>query len=33
MAVDINEELKKASNKTGVYKTYKEYKKSYESLK
>jgi hypothetical protein len=33
MAVDINEDLKKASNKTGVYKTYKEYKKSYESLK
>ena len=33
MAVDINEELKKASNKTSVYKTYKEYKQSYESLK
>ena len=26
MAVDINSELKKAANKTNVYKTYKEYK-------
>ena len=33
MAVDINSELKKAANKTNVYKTYKEYKQSYDSLK
>lgn len=33
MAVDINNELKKASEKTNVYKTYKEYKKGYEELK
>ena len=33
MAVDINAELKKASEKTNVYKTYKEYKQSYEKLK
>ena len=33
MAVDVNEELKKAANKTNVYKTYKEYKKGYDDLK
>ena len=33
MAVDINEDLKKAANKTKVYKKYKEYKKDYENLK
>lgn len=33
MAVDINNELKKASEKTRVYKTYKEYKEGYDSLK
>lgn len=33
MAVDINEELKKASNKTNVYKTYKQYKEDYTTLK
>ena len=33
MAVDINNELKKASQKTSVYKTYAEYKKGYEKLK
>lgn len=33
MAVDINNELKKASEKTNVYKTYKEYKKGYDELK
>jgi hypothetical protein len=33
MAVDINNELKKASEKTNVYKTYIEYKKGYDDLK
>jgi len=33
MAVDIDNELKKAANKTNVYKTYKQYKKGYEDLK
>jgi hypothetical protein len=33
MAVDINNELKKASQKTNVYKTYKQYKKDYDQLK
>jgi len=33
MAVDIDNELKKAANKTNVYKTYKQYKKDYEDLK
>ena len=33
MAVDINSELKKAANKTNVYKTYKEYKQGYDDLK
>jgi hypothetical protein len=33
MAVDINNELKKASEKTRVYKTYKEYKEGYDSLR
>jgi hypothetical protein len=33
MAVDINNELKKASQKTNVYKTYKQYKQSYDELK
>lgn len=33
MAVDINEELKKSANKTSVYKSYKEYKKQYDTLK
>lgn len=33
MAVDINSELKKASEKTNVYKTYKEYKEGYNELK
>jgi hypothetical protein len=33
MAVEINEDLKKASDKTKVYKTYKQYKKNYEDLK
>ena len=33
MAVDINNELKKASEKTNVYKTYVEYKKGYDDLK
>lgn len=33
MAVDINSELKKAGDKTRVYKTYKQYKKGYEDLK
>jgi hypothetical protein len=33
MAVDINQELKNAENKTNVYKTYKQYKKDYEDLK
>lgn len=33
MAVDIDDELKKASQKTNVYKTYKQYKKDYEDLK
>lgn len=33
MAVDINNELRKASEKTNVYKTYKEYKTGYEDLK
>jgi len=33
MAVDINEELKKAESKSGVYKKYKEYKNGYEDLK
>lgn len=33
MAVDINNELKKAANKTNVYKTYKEYKQGYDDLK
>ena len=33
MAVDINAELKKATQKTNVYKTYKEYKDGYNKLK
>lgn len=33
MAVDINNELKKATEKTNVYKTYKEYKQGYDELK
>ena len=33
MAVDINNELKKATQKTNVYKTYKEYKQGYDKLK
>lgn len=33
MAVDINNELKKAANKTNVYKTYKEYRQGYSDLK
>jgi hypothetical protein len=33
MAVDVNEELKKAANKTNVYKTYKQYKEDYTKLK
>lgn len=33
MAVDINAELKKATQKTNVYKTYKEYKVGYNKLK
>lgn len=33
MAVDINNELKKASEKTNVYKTYREYKRGYDELK
>lgn len=33
MAVDINAELKKATQKTNVYKTYKEYKVGYDQLK
>jgi len=33
MAVDINNDLKKAADKTNVYKTYKQYKKDYEDLK
>ena len=33
MAVDVNEELKKAANKTNVYKTYKQYKENYATLK
>jgi hypothetical protein len=33
MAVDINQELKNAENKTNVYKTYKQFKKDYEDLK
>jgi hypothetical protein len=33
MAVDINEELKNAANKTNVYKTYKQYKDDYNVLK
>ena len=33
MAVDINNELKKATEKTNVYKTYREYKKGYDELK
>lgn len=32
MAVDINNELTKAAEKTNVYKTYKEYKQSYDQL-
>ena len=32
MAVDVNEELKKAANKTNVYKTYKQYKEDYTKL-
>lgn len=33
MAVDINNELKKATQKTNVYKTYREYKQGYDKLK
>ena len=33
MAVDINEDLKKAANKTNVYKKYKQYKQDYDELK
>ena len=33
MAVDINAELKKSTEKTNVYKTYNEYKKDYDELK
>jgi hypothetical protein len=33
MAVDINEDLKKAANKTKVYKKYKQYKQDYDELK
>ena len=33
MAVDINAELKKSTEKTNVYKTYREYKKDYDELK
>ena len=33
MAVDINNELKKSTEKTNVYKTYSEYKKDYNELK
>lgn len=33
MALDIDAELKKAKEKTDVYKTYKEYKKGYDELK
>ena len=33
MAVDINAELKKSTEKTNVFKIYKEYKKDYEELK
>jgi hypothetical protein len=33
MAVDIDNELKNAANKTNVYKTYKQFKKDYEDLK
>lgn len=33
MAVDINNELKKATEKTNVYKTYKDYKEGYDNLK
>ena len=33
MAVDIDNELKKATQKTNVYKTYKEYKQGYDKLK
>ena len=33
MAVDINAELKKSTEKTNVFKIYKEYKKDYDELK
>ena len=33
MAVDINNDLKKAADKTNVYKTYKQYKQNYDELK
>jgi hypothetical protein len=33
MAVDINDNLKKAANKTNVYKKYKQYKQDYDELK
>mgnify|MGYP000441893007 CR=1 FL=1 len=33
MAIDINAELKKSTEKTNVYKTYNEYKKDYDKLK
>lgn len=33
MAVDINAELRKATEKTNVYKTYKDYKEGYDKLK
>ena len=33
MALDIDAELKKAKEKTDVYKTYKEYKEGYDELK
>ena len=33
MAIDINDELKKSTEKTNVYKTYNEYKKDYDKLK